>query len=145
VGRKETSSFRHRRERGDGKGEGVSELKAGPELDAMIAEKVMGWEPLPIIHTDDFGPKSRAYRVPINGREKHGVITCQIAAYSTNIADAWQVVEKMREKGWHITLTDSPPKGQEILFFQSENPVRAAPAPCLAICLAALRAVGAIT
>jgi len=39
--------------------------------DAMIAEKVMGWEPLPIIHTDDFGPKSRAYRVPINGREKH--------------------------------------------------------------------------
>jgi hypothetical protein len=50
-------------------------VKPGPALDALVAEHVMGWD------EDDT-------RFPFDGRGRH---------FSTNIVDAWEVMERLRE------------------------------------------------
>ena len=77
----------------------TTEMVAGRELDALVAERVMGWTgierhirggiampPWP----SGLDPVTSAYRT--------------IPRYSTSIADAWLVVERMREKGYSLTL-----------------------------------------
>jgi hypothetical protein len=63
----------------------TEELEAGPELDALVAEKVMG---LPV------------YRDMDNGFPHLGVKGSYgpIPDYSVLIEDAWQVVEKLSNK-----------------------------------------------
>lgn len=125
-------------------------MKAGPELDSLIAEKVMGWKCSERNCDGKFITRCGAC-----GREGHG--NCygpgrggeiQIACidrghrpnYSQDIAAAWQVVEKMHlfnaafllgsnEFGWKIVED-----GQELRITIAE----AATAP-LVICLAALK------
>jgi hypothetical protein len=102
-------------------------LTPGRELDALVAEKVMGWTNL----TSDFWGcpvKDRASMVPIH-------------KYSTSIAAAWEVVEKLSETHricitkangkWAMALDD------EIIWISDGQET----AP-YAICLAALKAVG---
>ena len=63
-------------------------MEAGRELDALIAEKVMGhrmFEPPPMSEPWEVMPDD--YR----GRP--------LLPYSTDIGAAWEVVEKMRERG----------------------------------------------
>lgn len=115
------------------------ELVAGVELDALVAEKVFGWRRATYGWIDpDRGP----YIEP--------------APFSTSIASAWLVVEKMRERGFGLILNETP--GQYRAAFwrydgkdgwsidawvRSPSPtvtVWAETAP-LAICLAALKAV----
>lgn len=109
-------------------------LKAGRELDVLIAEKIMGWP------ADDWR------RIP---------------SYSTSISDAWLVVEKMTERaftGFAITVSRSEHfvgatavfmpvtrAGSETELRYGEQPVqaRADTAP-LAICKAALAAAGGV-
>lgn len=101
-----------------------ADLPAGAELDRLIHERVMGkyiisdsyWQG----YYDDAG---------------HG-------HYSTNIAHAWEVVERMRELGWTPTMSGmtgggewlvsftAPASGQDVNVF--------APTAPLAICRAAL-------
>lgn len=134
-------------------------MKVGRELDALVAEKVMG---LPItdftktacqpyyswggeytnIH---YAPNNEPYVV--TGVEKAGCPQVRrIDDYSTSIADAWQVVEKLRERNvisiscminrkWRceIVQAESAPQ-QPINAFADTAP--------LAICLAALAATG---
>lgn len=72
------------------------ELVAGKEMDALIAEKVMGWEVTGVLYNseaDDSG-------LPVMSPERYqGVATRYHEVFmwspSTRIADAWQVVEKM--------------------------------------------------
>ena len=59
----------------------MSERKAGRELDAEIAEKVMG------------------QKMVTDAGNRVG-----FPHYSTSIADAWRVVERMRERGWHVRV-----------------------------------------
>jgi hypothetical protein len=67
--------------------------------------------------------------------------------YSTDIAEAWRVVEKMREKGWDVMVDTTGYPGEEwrCLMWQGERerwiPAAAQSAP-MAICLAALKANG---
>ena len=66
--------------------------------------------------------------------------------YSTSIEAAWEVVEKMRELGWLISLDGIAVSTQEtvVKFISKDDRIgwdcRAKTAP-LAICLAALKAV----
>ena len=108
-------------------------MKAGRELDALIAEKVMG-KPV------KWG-KTPTTKYPI-----------AVAHYSTQIADAWLVVEKMEEHN-DIVLFDIVRKTHvynELYWFarfrtvlvERPNSITKADTAPLAICLAALKAVG---
>ena len=70
-------------------------LKVGRELDALVAEKVMGWTNI----TDDFWGcpvRNRASMVPIH-------------KYSTNITAAWEVVSKLKSLEFFIGIDETIP------------------------------------
>ena len=119
-------------------------MKAGRELDALIAEKVMG--------LDVHNKVNIFYNRPKN--QKHG--WQNIPHYSTKIADAWLVVEKLANEGfcpaliydddgsWTMAFDgiQNLPEDDEPLItsFCIEAKMIADTAP-LAICLAALKAI----
>lgn len=99
-------------------------MKAGRELDALIAEKVMGLKTPP------------NERCSCTNSEwlcrKHGTFP----RYSTSIADAWEVVEKLGDKDFRVE------KDYDFEFWicilgNRRREVRGTTAPH-AICLAAL-------
>lgn len=106
------------------------------EIDRLVAEQVMGWTNLSVAGTR-FGttPEGKAHRI--------------VPQYSTDLSAAWEVVEKLRQLGYQgaIDWSSSEP-GYECAFGSSNVPsherqsCRAATAS-LAICLAALKIVGA--
>lgn len=138
-------------------------MNAGRELDALIAEKVMGWNWVNVF--------SNALMIvpPIGDKLRHAHkyvdkgIPDNMPHYSTNIADAWLVVEKLKGMGfgvtinevckrsgfykyndnvlgyWHCNFTVSDKDDNDKLL--KTNPEIAETAP-LAICLAALKACG---
>ena len=139
-------------------------MVAGRELDALVAEKVMGedvstWDAHkwgPCAYVNDFYPEGSKYcshcdRVWYNGSPEPPV-PCEarwISTYSTSIAAAWEVVEKLKADGlmvdlltvgdvkdpsWCVTVEDLVDEdGMWFSTHESEAP--------LAICLAALKAV----
>jgi hypothetical protein len=75
----------------------TTEVKAGRELDALIAEKIMGYTDI-------------ENRAPDGGNSwwgnppapcEHGT---RIPYYSTYMGDAWEVVEHMMEQGYYINI-----------------------------------------
>jgi len=98
----------------------VESLKAGRELDTLIAEKVMGLD--------------------IGDDCDHSIDSCLcFPPYSTDIAAAWQVVDKLisAECGFVVSGGGSLP--WLATFRNGQAHAETAP---LAICLAALKAVG---
>lgn len=111
-------------------------MKAGRELDALVAERVMGWTktivdnyPWQILPPDATELKAKS-----------------CPHYSTDIAAAWQVVEKLRQDRLYIEIVSEAeyfrcevnhytPAAYQ---FKTEQHADTAP---LAICLAALEAV----
>lgn len=121
----------------------TTELKVGRELDALIAEKVMGlvrcknWR-----HADGTFPSERCFASPDSPTQG-----AEARLYSTEIADAWLVVEKIVASHMKTGLTDRPDgkwgfwicrdMGQpeeETYFCTGDTPAEA-------ICLAAMKAV----
>lgn len=87
----------------------------------------MGWK-LPEGHT--------GYTSPSCGRSWNP---------SEDIADAWEVVERMRELGWNLSMWNTHDGGW---YCETETKIGArefaeSPTAPLAICCAALKAVGA--
>jgi hypothetical protein len=127
-------------------------MKAGRELDALVAEKVMGWQRITGPKTDYDGPceygdvlipptisEDEAFRMmPPKGAIPFYYFVNR--NWSTNISDAWQVQEKS------IACTmfrDTDGYEVDLVYKRSQGWIRgvAETAP-LAICLAALKAVG---
>jgi hypothetical protein len=120
-------------------------LQAGRELDALVAEKVMGWtvNRTESRHWHTVGPTGRERNIQI------GSDCCAGQAYDSNafmpsksIVSAWLVVEKMRERGWNFELHTSRDGEAAAAFHQSQDDDFEAyelTAP-LAICRAALSA-----
>jgi len=77
--------------------EEIFELKAGPELDRLVAEHITGWK------EGEKGPRVAKWGVGILGEKV-------LPRYSTDIAAAWSVVEKLVNLGWLVNLL-SPWKG----------------------------------
>lgn len=108
----------------------MTDLPAGPELDRLIAEKVMGWEHDGLGYSIDCG---KDYRHPFNP--------------SINIAHAWEVVEKLDIVDHEFTLLNSEGiwecgwRHYRLGFDSDWERSDSATAP-LAICRAALRAIG---
>lgn len=131
-------------------------MKPGRELDALVAEKVMGLVLQPItvvdykgVHTEP-GSVVKDYTAP-DGRKCRSVKECP--HYSTSIADAWLVVEKLQCQGhdgkWFFRLDYDCVETWDCAFYKEstcdggypEQWATALTAPH-AICLAALKAVG---
>jgi hypothetical protein len=117
-------------------------IKAGPDLDALVAEKVMGWKPDP----DNFfwlGKGTTNQRVTSSDCFDCGT---EFPAWtpSTSIADAWEVMEKICQ-GKEDTYRFEIVKQGHLYWVSiwddgfSDGDVGADTAP-LAICLAALKA-----
>lgn len=115
-------------------------MKAGRELDALIAEKVMGKR---VIY-DRNGESVEFYgEYPSNG------FFATPRPYSTEIGQAWKVVEKMRADSIYIDI-QAKSEGYTTLWGRAgtddediwvcNGPFHADAAP-LALCLAALDAV----
>lgn len=127
------------------------------ELDAWIAEHVFGKTVRPCRSNETFPPDGDSY-------ENHGWTSSDLAIvtgyqfdmplprYSTDIAAAWTVVEKMKEYGWAFAL-ETTHNGDACAVFNvgtyigddlsGPRCVSADTAP-MAICLAAKAAIDAI-
>ena len=123
------------------------EMNAGRELDALIAEKVMGLAGVRDGKSWLYGDNWTYH--------KKGVL-CLVPHYSTQIADAWQVAEKMwplvQGGGYgtyRVLLNRRDGDNKYVCEFAidpdggwSTHARAEAPTAPLAICLAALKAVG---
>jgi hypothetical protein len=102
------------------------------EIDRLVAEKVMGWE-VPYEY-DDIG--IMAYTI------KTGAFAF---SPTTNIADAWQVVEKFDKTDFRVVRNYRGNYSAGLMYWNKDTMVKveakAETAP-LAICLAALKSVG---
>jgi hypothetical protein len=120
----------------------ILNMQADRELDALVAEKVMGW-------VAEVGLNDRAYWVNKNDQRRYFVEGWDHWNPSERISHAWQVVEKMKQdnpewfidvkwhafdKKWSVVITDMHVGYNNVLRAYG----RTAP---LAICRAALLAV----
>ena len=109
-------------------------MVAGRELDALVAERVMGWtrgpEKNPPNRTWPIA-SSRTWRAPDSHHAR------ALPRYSTLIDDAWQVVAKMRADGFGFSLTDDQGETWTAEFWNPVIRLTADTAP-LAICRTAL-------
>lgn len=127
------------------------------ELDALVAERLMGWRDVTINRNDGnwitiYGCKPAWMSFPsfwqLQGaisKGRGGEEKRHIPDYSTDTACAFQVVEKMRERGFGVTLTTKhnfwrveiypePDNGYDGLNVEDDSLAKA-------ICLAALESV----
>jgi hypothetical protein len=72
------------------------ERLAGRELDALVAEKVMGWQRMVRPDYDWAGHEWR-----IGGLGSGGI---HLPSFSTDIAAAWEVVAEMERRGWSCVI-----------------------------------------
>jgi len=113
-------------------------------VDALVAEHVMGWADVAYVATgygDGRNNTREGYWYEWRGRRTRDTWTPheQIPPFSTSIAHAWRVVEKMRELGWNITVCAQDMLGCTMHKFRESCYVEADSIPW-AICLAALQA-----
>lgn len=108
-------------------------VRPGWNLDKFVAEKVMGWT---FTEEETWSPNTEIVWRDADGRKVYGT------QFSTDIAHAWPVVERLRENGWLLSLTPDTIEGGWAVQYKRLNEnfhdwVRAKTA-ALAICLAAL-------
>jgi hypothetical protein len=105
-------------------------MEAGRRLDAEIAEKIMGWRNFHTHHFDGM----------LTGTTPRDEAWTEVPFYSTDIAAAWQVVEKLQyydahyQQGHHFWRFITPEWGRIEYSAHTSAP--------MAICLAALKAIG---
>jgi Phage ABA sandwich domain len=99
------------------------------EIDRLVAEKVMG------LKIDDY------YFV----LDEKGLREGELLNYSTNIEDAWRVVERFDKTDFRVIRNYSGNYSAGLMYWNKDTMVKfeakAETAP-LAICLAALKSVG---
>jgi len=68
----------------------------GRELDAAVAEHVMGWTRERTEKNNWYEPESRLWK-PVDS-------TTNLPRYSSNIVAAWEVVERLHELGYNLAI-----------------------------------------
>ena len=126
-------------------------MEPGPELDALVAERVMGWKRL----EDGIKKMDPKNKVVLYTDDEFGVLpSCYPGprwSPSTNIAHAWEVVERFGPE-WSVEIERWPHRGDKdwacrmVEFFKDKPGIKSqagelAPTAPHAICLAALKAV----
>lgn len=128
-------------------------MEAGRELDALVAEKVMGWSRFVQADNTYIGLSVIYGWNDAQGRYKG--MDGNVSHYSTDIAAAWTVVEAMRQRDYEFELfrrhrnhlgKPDPTWTKTQAIFRAEGRNRhyssVQSADAHAICLAALEAVG---
>lgn len=114
-------------------------MKAGRELDALVAEKVMGHK---VKMWNDVRVRKIQVDIPLMqvGEFEHE----HIPRYSSIIADAWQVVEKLSSQGSGVEIYQDVDCPCECTLYMrnGKNIYQKADTAQLAICLAAIKAAG---
>ena len=104
----------------------LDKLEAGPETDQLMAEEVMGWvlgEP-EVIYGPMMGGRITIQKWVGSTKETpQGRITRILGSWqpSTNISNAWEVVEKLYNDGWQFSLEIYRGEGACAGFFRSRN------------------------
>ena len=80
--------------------EEILKMEPGPELDRLVAEKVMGWE------------ENREFEMDPHGVVKVGEII-DLWSPSADIAAAWEVVEALKSRGFVVQVTTHAMLSQE--------------------------------
>jgi hypothetical protein len=110
-------------------------MEAGPELDALVAKKVMGW----------MKPPATSILKPMWVEPPRGTVHPSLPRFSTNISDAWEVLERIKSNGFNFFLGNGDTDEFNCIFVHPAAPkmyrCQAKTAP-LAICMAALMVVG---
>jgi len=136
------------------------ELKAGPELDALVGEKVMGWDPKPYrflmklrrenekpnqsLDTQNLIRLSAEVETMREFKMEHS-LDLYPKYYSGTMNCAWLVVEKMEEEKLFINLNSESNRFDVIfstIYISNKRFWAKADTAPLAICRAALKAVG---
>ncbi len=119
----------------------IDEMTAGRELDALVCELVMGWRREPQWGLTTMGKPNKP------SPEGTCSVTSEVVPhYSTDIAAAWEVVEKLCELDEFCLITYFGSGGKvdgwvcELMSDYKHDRMKALTAP-LAICRAALKAV----
>lgn len=129
----------------------VDDMPAGPQLDALVAEKVMGWK-----RCDQTGQGIAPDTRPVEsqrGFDLYGV--SRIPGFSTDTKAAMQVAERLSEEGWkpryvccdkiHSRKQGLTTSNWYVAFYKPEAEAGYIDFEIsfpLAICRAALKAVG---
>ena len=100
--------------KGDMTREQILQMQAGEEMDRLVAEKIMGIEPPEVI--PDAGWLGGGYVVNGGCRE---AIEIFYARYSTDIAAAWLVVEKMSKDGFVFELINVSSDCEGVMYGSS--------------------------
>lgn len=125
-------------------------MKPGRELDALVAEKVMGWKKDRVRVGRNSGDGTTFWTIDalrfgdrIHALEPHDqpLNVPGLPPYSTDIAAAWEVVDNMRARNLEFEISSAPHRLPWLAKFGRR--AEPAPTPAHAICLAALKAVGA--
>lgn len=113
-------------------------MNAGRSLDVLVATRVLGWAHAAVDGVECLTDADCVYHLRPD--------QWSIPAFSTDIAAAWQVVEWLREMGHGLVIKAYPANGNYIYTYTAHIPRIDATIPSpdapLAICLAALKAVG---
>jgi hypothetical protein len=136
-------------------------LTAGRDLDALVAERVFGckvkWPPSiqePGISQTEYERRRNLAQEPECGcsplNADHETLDDEYQSstphYSTDIAAAWQIVEKLRERGHSVSVFSGATGGGHYVELHGvagwHGPIKGDSAPH-AICLAALAALRA--
>lgn len=114
----------------------ILKMEAGREMDALVARRVMGFVDLGPLQFEDL----RWQKPTVDGV----VVLGRLPRYSTDIAAAWQVVEKLQSMAYWVNINTTCDVGLydvQVRLWSDINDIAVVfvPAP-LAICRAALLA-----
>lgn len=124
------------------------EMKAGREIDALVAERVMGWTRYSIeMHPSDNRTIGGILYCPPDFPHDHNAMNV-VPDYSTEVAKAWLVVEKLARDEHDSADIGYLPDGSWRAYFRvggyrpfmDQEGWAEAPTASLAICRAALKA-----
>jgi hypothetical protein len=127
----------------------IDQMEAGREMDALVAKKVMGLDPRFPERMNIYRPENSPVKFPVY---RH-VEMDNIPPYSTSIAAAWEVVEKMRGNEFHWAIhsrilfmsdTKNLPRAafwRYLNGYADRQGIAEAEEVPLAVCRAALKAV----
>lgn len=86
--------------------EDIINLQAGRELDALVAEKIMEWYKIRLMNSQG--------KADYRGFPQGIYSITKVRRYSTDLKNAWEVVEKMHELDWKCTHTFFSPSARMI-------------------------------
>ncbi len=100
--------------------EDIMSLNAGHEIDILVAEQVMGWQP----ETDGAELRRLSKYFTLDGgrrwwRNPEGGWHCDLPGYSSDIKDGWKVVERMKTNGKSLSLFQGS-YGNKVAFDKPE-------------------------